>query len=92
MHVVRRKEQNMKMFILLAMLVPAVAIAQENKATIEVADNKYQWSISVDNCPIDKSKKAIILERPTLPKSKVVIRQGKKTFRCNVKEINVTVA
>lgn len=82
----------MKMFILLTMLVPAFALAQEDKATIEVADNKYQWSISVDNCPIDKTKKVTILERPTLPKSKVLVRQGKKTFRCNVKEINVTVA
>ena len=82
----------MKMFILLTMLIPTVAMAQEDKATIEVADNKYQWSISVDNCPIDKTKKVTILERPTLPKSKVLIRQGKKTFRCNVKEINVTVA
>ena len=82
----------MKMFILLAMLVPAFALAQEDKATIEVADNKYQWSISVYNCTIDKTKEVTILKRPTLPRSKVLVRQGKKTFLCNVKEINVIVA
>ena len=82
----------MKSFTLLTMLLSTVAIAEEKAATIQVADNNYQWSIIVDNCPIDKSKKAIILSRPTLPKDKVLVRQGKKTFRCDVKEINIVVA
>lgn len=80
----------MKYFTLLIMLLlPTLAMADER--TIYVAENNYNWSFKVENCPIDPNKKATILRKPSLPKDKVVVRQAGKTFRCDIKEIKIII-
>ena len=74
---------------LLIMLLPAVAFAQEK--TILVAENKYQWSIKVENCPINPEKPATILRKKPLPSQKVYVSQDGKVYRCDVKQIKVDV-
>jgi len=71
-------------------MTPLYTLAAETK-TVHIQDKNMTWNITVANCDIDTSKEVVVVKR-SLPSQKVVIRQGGKVQRCDVKRINVLIA
>ena len=80
----------MKYLASLLLLLPALAFGQE-LMTVKVIDDNHRWSIQVENCNINPNEEVKVIKR-SWPAEKILLRQGGRVFRCDVKRIEVLIS
>ena len=76
--------------LLLLLTSTTLAHAETQKHQVVVKEDKFTWTITVDNCNIDKTIPVKILtKKRSFPSENVTISQGQKKMRCAVEQIEV---
>ena len=82
--------------IILACILSFASIAawaDQPVSVVLVENDNYTWTIYLESCDINPALPVkVITKQRQFPTDKIIISQGNKKMRCDVKRINVVIA